>query len=81
MKKMLEKIKEAGSAEPDKSIVELSDVLFDAALLNSGFLIDDTNGFFDKMEKIIRKGFKVPDTEAIQEPYVEVADQGIYLKK
>lgn len=76
IKKMLQKIKEAGSAQPEKIIGELSDVLFDSALLNSGFTIEDTNAFFEKMEKTIRKGFKLSENEAIQEPFIDMSEEG-----
>jgi heat shock protein 90kDa beta len=74
IKKMLAKVKEAGSAEPEKSIVELSDVLFDAALLNSGFNVDDSAAFFDNIEHIVRQGYNVPETEKSEEPFIELEE-------
>jgi heat shock protein beta len=74
IKKMLEKVKEAGEAEPTADIVEMSDVLFDSALLNSGFSIEDINNYFDKMEKIVRKGFDIDEKETVEEPVIDLDD-------
>ena len=74
IKKLLAKVQEAGSAEPDKDFVEMSDVLFDSALLNSGFNVDDPASYFEKVEKIVRKGFEVKDDEMIEEPHVEITE-------
>ena len=76
IKKLLEKVKEAGSAEPDPKIVELSDVLFDSAILNSGFSVEDTHAYFEKIEKIVRKSFEVKDDEKVEEPYVDLTEEG-----
>ena len=76
IKKMLYKVKEAGSADPDASIVELSDVLYDSAALNSGFSVDDTAAYFERVEKIIRKGFAVEENEKIEEPFVDLSEDG-----
>ena len=76
IKKMLEKVKEAGSAEPDPAIIELSDVLFDSASLNSGFAIDDASSYFEKVEKIVRKGLEIGDNAKIEEPYVDLTQEG-----
>ncbi len=77
IKKLLEKVKEAGSAEPEAAVVELTDVLFDSALLNSGFSVEDTGAYFEKVEKIVRKGFAVGDAEKVEEPVVDLdAEEG-----
>jgi heat shock protein beta len=78
IKKMLDKVKEAGSAEPETSVVELSDVLFNSALLNSGFTIEDTNSFFEKIEKLTRKGFGIDETEKLEEPEIDLSEDGTY---
>eukprot|EP01022_Parablepharisma_sp_SALTPOND_P004429 TRINITY_DN120270_c3_g1_i1.p1 TRINITY_DN120270_c3_g1~~TRINITY_DN120270_c3_g1_i1.p1 ORF type:complete len:937 (-),score=164.49 TRINITY_DN120270_c3_g1_i1:2525-5335(-) len=74
IKKLLDKVKEAGSADPDISVVEMSDVLFDSALLNSGFTIEDSTTYFDKIEKIVRKGFEIAEDEKIEEPAIELEE-------
>ena len=79
IKKMLDKVKEAGSAEPELSIVELSDVLFDSAILNSGFLVDDTSAFFERIEKITRKGFGIDENEKPEDPDVDLTEDGTPL--
>jgi len=75
IKKLLEKIKEAGSAEPDHSVVEMTDVLYDSALLNSGFVVEDPASYFEKVEKIVRKGFEIDEHEIVEEPHVEVTEE------
>jgi heat shock protein beta len=76
IKKMLDKVKDAGSADPESIIVELSDVLFDSAALNSGFVVEDTNAYFERVEKIIRKGFDVGADAKIEEPFVDLSEDG-----
>eukprot|EP00826_Nyctotherus_ovalis_P039323 TRINITY_DN3777_c0_g3_i1.p1 TRINITY_DN3777_c0_g3~~TRINITY_DN3777_c0_g3_i1.p1 ORF type:complete len:759 (-),score=302.63 TRINITY_DN3777_c0_g3_i1:22-2298(-) len=74
IKKLLEKVKEAGSEEPAESVIEMSDVLFDSALLSSGFDIDDVSNYFGKMERIVRKGFDIDEKEAVEEPVIDLDD-------
>ena len=40
MKELLERLKESGG-NPDKDTINMMDLIFDTALLNSGFIIDD----------------------------------------
>ena len=77
IRKLLDKVNEAGSAEPEASVMELADVLVDSAMLNSGFGVEDTNTYFEKMEKIVRKGFGIGDAEKVEEPYIDLSDEGI----
>lgn len=82
IKRMLEKVQEADNKDPEASIVELSDILFDTALLNSGFNVEDSTKFFEKVERMVRKGFEVDENEKIEEPYVNVTEDGnAYLLK
>ncbi len=76
IKKLLEKVKEAGAAEPEESVAEFTDVLFDTAMLNSGFSMEDPSTYFEKMEHIVRKGFNVADNEKVEEPYVNITEEG-----
>ena len=75
IKKLLEKVKEAGEGEPDSSVAEMADVLFDSALLNSGFNIEDTTNYFEKMERIVRKSFNIESSEAVEEPVLNLDDE------
>lgn len=66
MKEMLERIKTAGD-EPEPATVEIADLMFNMALLNSGFVIEDPtdiNGVVQKLIKMdlgIKKDAKVED--------------------
>jgi len=74
IKRMLERVKEAGTEQPAADVVEMSDVLFDSALLNSGFSIEDVSNYFDKMEKIVRRGFEIDEKETVEEPVIDLDD-------
>ena len=47
IKEMLNKVKSSGGDEMDYSVVEYADMLYNMALLNSGFLIEDASSFND----------------------------------
>ena len=74
IKKLLEKVQESPTGDPDPSFVELSDVLFDTAIVNSGFNIDDSAVFFEKIERIVRKGFEIDANESVVQPEVNITD-------
>lgn len=60
IKKMLEIVR---STKIDDSFKRLADSLFDTALLNSGFPIDDTITYAEKIEKLVRGVLSIPTNE------------------
>jgi len=48
IKELLQRIKTSGG-DPDKDTQELGDLIFDVALLNSGFIIEDTTRLNSKV--------------------------------
>ena len=42
---------------------------------NSGFNIEDTTNYFEKMERIVRKSFNIESSEAVEEPVLNLDDE------
>jgi HSP90 family molecular chaperone len=57
IKTMLSKVKEAGDGEVGEEIGEYADLLYNIALLNSGFLIENPNDFTAPLQKLLKVGF------------------------
>ena len=55
MKELLQRIKTSGG-NPDQDTVELADLIYDIALLNSGFVIDDPTRLNAKVQKLMKVG-------------------------
>ena len=49
MKELLQRIKNLHGAEPDKETQNLADLIYDVAILNSEFVIDDPTGLNSKV--------------------------------
>lgn len=56
IKVLLERIKE-GDGELDEASTEYADLLFNMAILNSGFLVENPMDLTDPLEKLIKVGF------------------------
>jgi heat shock protein beta len=48
MKELLDRVKSSGGS-PDKDTIAIMDLIFDTALLNSGFVIEDTTSLNDQV--------------------------------
>lgn len=72
MKVLLERVKSAGDDGVDTETKEYVDLLFQMALVNSGFAIDEPQALTDPLEKLIRVGFGVPRDAPIEEIEVEL---------
>ena len=76
MKKLLEIVKEAGEdGEVPADTKEYADLLFQMALVNSGFSIDEPMQLTEPLEKLIRVGFGVDRDEPIQDIEVEIEEE------
>ena len=72
MKEMLAKLKESSDGELDKQTEDLATLLFNMALLNSGFNIDEPTSFTNTLQKIINVGFGLDRNEPVEEIEVEI---------
>lgn len=76
MKVLLQRVKdlEAG-AEIDAETKEYVDLLFQMALVNSGFSIDEPQSLTDPLERLIRVGFGVARDAPIEEIEIEITEE------
>jgi heat shock protein beta len=72
MKVLLERVK-AGNV--DAETTEYVDLLFQMALLNSGFSVDEPSHLTDPLEKLIRVGFGIARDAPIEEIEVELDEE------
>jgi HSP90 family molecular chaperone len=75
MKVLLERVKNATDSGVDAETKEYVDLLFQMALVNSGFTIDEPHHLTDPLEKLIRVGFGVPRDAPIEEIEVELESE------
>ena len=74
MKLLLEELKENDGALGEAS-TEYANLLFQMALLNSGFLIESPVDLTEPLEKLIKVGFGLAREEAVTEIDVELEDE------
>jgi hypothetical protein len=72
MKEMLAKIKESADNELGKETEDLATLLYNVALLNSGFSIDEPTSFTGTLQRLINVGFGLDREEPVEEIEVEV---------
>lgn len=74
IKSMLSKVKEAHSTntEVDPEVGEYGVLLYNIALLNSGFLIENPADFVSPLQKLLRVGFGLPKNAPVEEIEVDV---------
>lgn len=74
IKEMLAKVKaSAGSEDMDQEVVEYGDLLYNMALLNSGFLIENPSDFTQPLQKLLRVGFGIRRDAPIEEIEVDIS--------
>jgi molecular chaperone HtpG len=72
MKEMLAKVKESADGQLDKASEDLAHLMFNMAMLNSGFNIDDPIQFTAPLMKLINVGFGLDRDEPVEEIEIEI---------
>ena len=74
IKEMLSKVKVASSDEDiSQEITEYADLLYNMALLNSGFLVENPADFTQPLQKLLRVGFGIRRDAPIEEIEVDIS--------
>jgi len=72
MKELLTKVKAAVDDKLDEPTEDLAMLMYNMALINSGFNIDEPNNFTGRLQRLINSGFGLEREEPIEEIEVEV---------
>jgi len=75
IKKMQQRVDELEEDEEDQELADYANMLYDVALVNSGFMMEpeDTEAMTKRLQKLVRVGMKVP-LDAEIEPMPEFAE-------
>lgn len=73
MKRLLEELKESDGSLSETS-TEYADLLFQMAIINSGFLIENPMDLTEPLEKLIKVGFGLSRDEEVEEIDVVIDD-------
>ena len=72
MKELLNKVKNSVDGKTDAQTEDLANLLYNMALLNSGFNIDDPNQMTGPLQKLINVGFGLDREEPIEEIEIDI---------
>ena len=75
MKALLAKIKESPDSDVDEATQDYAKLMFNMALLNSGFGIDEPSDFTGPLQKLINVGFGLARDEPVKEIEVEIDEE------
>lgn len=75
MKEMLSKVKESPDEELDEATKDYAKLLFNMALLNSGFSIEEPSDFTVPLQKLINVGFGLDRDEPFEEIEIEIDEE------
>ena len=73
IKELLNKVKAAQDGEVDEVTAEYADLLYNMALLNSGFLIENPTEFTGPLQKLLKVGFGLKRDAPIEEIEVDIS--------
>lgn len=73
IKEMLSKVKNAASGEVEDETREYADILYNMALLNSGFLIENPTEFTMPLNKLLKIGFGLRRDAPVEEIEVDIS--------
>jgi hypothetical protein len=72
MKEMLKKVKESVDGKLDETTEDLAKLMYNMAMLNSGFNIDQPSQFTTPLQKLINVGFGLQRDEPIEEIELDI---------
>jgi len=75
MKEMLQKLKDSVDEKLDEPTEDMAKLMYNMALLNSGFGIEDANQFVTPLQKLINVGFGLDRDAPIEEIEVNLEDE------
>ena len=74
IKEMLNKVKEmSGDDDVSEELVEYADLIFNMALLNSGFLIENPTDFTLPLQRLLKVGFGIRRDAPIEEIEIDIS--------
>lgn len=73
IKEMLNKVKSAAGGEVDPEVGDYGTLLYNMALLNSGFLIENPADFVAPMQSLLKVGFGLRKDAPIEEIDVDIS--------
>ena len=73
IKELLSKVKAALGGEVSDEVVEYADLLYNMALLNSGFLIENPTDLNNPLQKLLKAGFGLKKDAPIEEIEVDIS--------
>lgn len=74
IKELLQRVKDAGDDGLDQDTVESADLMYNMALLNSGFLIDDPSDFTDPLHKMLKVSLGLDRYAAVETIEIDVTE-------
>jgi heat shock protein beta len=74
MRELLDRIKVSGG-DPDEATINTMDLLYNMALLNSGFVIEDPTAISDTMQQILRSELGLARTGDFEELEIDIDDE------
>merc|ERR1712195_410013 len=81
MKKMLDKIKDSEDNSLDEAFTEYADLMWQMALLQSGFTIEQPSVLSEPLQRLVNVGFGLSRDEKVEEIEVEVSEDEPEEKK
>lgn len=73
IKELLSKVKASEGGEIDQEVTEYADLLFNMAMLNSGFLIENPSDFTAPLQNLLKVGFGIRRDAPIEEIEVDIS--------
>jgi hypothetical protein len=74
IKEMLNKVKEmSGDDDVSEELIEYADLIFNMALLNSGFLIENPTDFTNPLQRLLKVGFGLKRDAPIEEIEIDIS--------
>ena len=75
MKELLAKVKDSVDDKLDDATEDLARLMFQMAMLNSGFNIDEPSDFTQPLQKLINVGFGLKRDEPVEEIEIEIEEE------